>query len=268
MAADGNGSFRPDKDGHGTFRSPVSVLGFGLEGSLDASAPAATTFEPGPGQTFGTAFGVEARPQPGSDIDQLLSELRLTTDAGLPIPPHSTPSGPPPVLVHHNSLQSLSQHCSTSPASRTPMVGSSEPRSQRQLRSCKSLPVAPYHGGFEVGSAGPMPHRPHTPHGPHRSINRTSYSGDVRGLQRPSMDGSMANSSPPSPSANPRFRGPGAPRAGGINNRAGRGGDSPRHRNYRKLWSNVCQVKRGGRLGDSEVGPARRARPIKPSDSV
>ena len=147
MAADGPRSFRPDKNGPGTFRSPVSVLGF-LEASADASAASASAPDPKLEHSFSTAFGSSSRPNSASDIDSLLSELRLTTEPGLPIPPHISPLGPPPVLVHHDSLQSFGHHCSSSPGAGTPLAGSSAPRSQRQLRNCKSLP-APYHS-FEV----------------------------------------------------------------------------------------------------------------------
>lgn len=250
-----------NKYGPADFRKPVSVLGFDL-GSVSASATTVTTLEPEP--SFTTSFSdMVLRPShTAPDINYLLSEMTLTTGGGPPLPPPSPPpkfrSGPPPVLVHHHSMQNIA-HGSISPASSSSLLGSSiEPRTQRHLRSCQSLPVSPYHG-YDVGPANPPNHRPQTSHVNHRSLPRESYSGEGRALQRSSMDSSTgAFSPPPSPSLGQRFRGAsGPPRGGGVSNRAGRGSDSPRHRNYRKLWNSVVQVKRGGRLGDSEVSSSR-----------
>ena len=233
--------------------SPVSVLAYDLDGASGRAEPESAA------DSFSSSFAANSRPPSGSDIDQLLAELRLATpgDASPPLPANGV-NGPPHVLVHQDSFQSVGQP-PLSPSPATPLRRGAESGSQRNLRSCKSMPASPYIPEASASAPG-TPHRPQTPLTPQRSqysfSGVSSAGGSMRGgFARGSYDGSQGPfSPPPSPSASgtPRSRG-GRGGAGGAFNKARAGGDSPRHRNYRKLWNSVVQVKRGGRLGDNEV---------------
>ena len=235
--------------------SPVSVLAYDLDGALGRAEPESAA------DSFSSSFAANSRPPSGSDIDQLLAELRLATpgDASPPLPANGV-HGPPHVLVHQDSFQSVGQP-PVSPSPATPLRRGSETGTQRNLRSCKSMPASPYTAEAPPSAPG-TPHRPQTPLTPQRShysfSGVSSAGGSMRGgagFARGSYDGSQGPfSPPPSPSAGsstPRSRG-GRGGAGGAFGKA-RAGDSPRHRNYRKLWNSVVQVKRGGRLGDNDV---------------
>ena len=260
MAAEAHALAAPAwKDGN-AYTSPVSVLAYDLDGASGRAEPESAA------DSFSSSFAANSRPPSGSDIDQLLAELRLATPghASPPLPANGV-GRPAHVLVHQDSFQSVG-HGPVSPSPATPQRRGAEPASQQQqqrnLRSCKSMPSSPYQLADGSTSAPGTPHRPPTPLTPQRShysfSGVSSAGGSSRGLQRPSYDGSQGGpfSPPPSPSASPssaRSRG-GRGGGGGAFNKARAGGDSPRHRNYRKLWNSVVQVKRGGRLGDSEVG--------------
>ena len=257
MAAEAHALAAPAwKDGN-AYTSPVSVLAYDLDGASGRAEPESAA------DSFSSSFAANSRPPSGSDIDQLLAELRLATPghASPPLPANGV-GRPAHVLVHQDSFQSVG-HGPVSPSPATPQRRGAETASQRNLRSCKSMPASPYQLADGSASAPGTPHRPPTPLTPQRSqysfSGVSSAGGSVRGgLNRGSYDGSQGPfSPPPSPSASPssaRARGGRGSGGGGAFNKARAGGDSPRHRNYRKLWNSVVQVKRGGRLGDSEVG--------------